>query len=63
MDLIMETFAKKHVPGFDEDQLALYEDILTHNDPDLYNWITGKESPPANVMNAVLEKLLAHKFV
>ncbi|MCB1650532.1 MAG: succinate dehydrogenase assembly factor 2 [Alphaproteobacteria bacterium] len=63
MDLIMETFAKKYVPGFDEAELALYEEILLHSDPDLYNWITGKESPPANYINGVLEKLLKHQFV
>ncbi len=63
MDLIMGSFAQKHVPGFSEGELALYEDILQISDPDLYDWITGKQQAPANVMNGVLEKLLAHKVV
>ena len=42
----MGSFANKNVPGFDEAQLALYEDLLENNDPDLYNWITGKEAAP-----------------
>lgn len=63
MDLIMGSFAQRHVPGFSESDLALYEDILQISDPDLYDWITGKQQAPANVMNDVLEKLLAHKVV
>ncbi len=63
MDLIMGSFAQQHVPGFSEGELALYEDILQISDPDLYDWITGKQQAPANVMNDVLEKLLAHKVV
>lgn len=62
MDLIMGSFADRHVPDFSEDELGLYDEILTHNDPDLYSWITGKEAPPANYMNPVLERLLRHKF-
>jgi len=63
MDLIMGSFAAQYVPGFSESELGLYEDILQFSDPDLYNWITGREEAPANVSNDVLEKLLAHKFV
>ncbi|HBR69760.1 MAG TPA: succinate dehydrogenase assembly factor 2 [Rhodospirillaceae bacterium] len=63
MDLIMGSFAQKYVPGFSEMELALYEDILQISDPDLYDWITGKQKVPANVMNSVLEKLLAHRVV
>lgn len=62
MDLIMGSFAKKHVPSFSEEELSHYDEVLNISDPDLYNWITGKEEPPANDMNPVLEKLLEHKF-
>ncbi len=63
MDLIMGSFAAKYVPGFSEEELGLYEEILEFPDPDLYNWITGKEETPANVVNDVFAKLLSHKFV
>lgn len=62
MDLIMGTFAEQNVPGFLEEELEIYEEILNHSDPDLYNWITGKEEAPANLMNSVLERLLQHRF-
>jgi antitoxin CptB len=62
MDLILGSFADRHVPGFDDAALARYEEILQHNDPDLYNWITGTERLPANYMNPVMEMLLRHKI-
>jgi len=63
MDLILGSFADKHIMGFSAAELALYEDILHHSDPDLYNWITRTEPVPANFLNSVLEKLLAHSYL
>jgi len=60
MDLIMGTFADEHIHDFDEDQLAQYEAVLENPDPDLYNWVSGREDAPANVCNNVMEMLLAH---
>lgn len=63
LDLLMGTFAERHLPGMTEEELDLYDEILTHPDPDLYNWITAQEPAPANYMNSVMEKLLQHKTV
>ncbi len=62
MDLILGSFADAHVPGFSEDELSIYNGILQHSDPDLYNWITRTEPVPANLLNPVLERLLGHKI-
>lgn len=62
MDLIMGSFALKNVPEFSEVQLDLYEELLKENDPDLYNWITGKEEAPANIQNQIFDLLRAHKL-
>ena len=62
MDLLLGSFADKHVPDFSKADLQLYEDILQLSDPDLYNWITGVESPPANIVNDVFEKLKTHRY-
>lgn len=61
MDLILGSFAKAYVPGFNEEELQLYDDLLQESDPDLYNWYTGKEEVPSDLMNPLLEKLLDHK--
>lgn len=62
MDLLLGSFARKHVPEFDVDELAQYEELLQENDPNLYNWITGQEDAPANVQSRVFEKLQNHRF-
>lgn len=62
MDLLLGSFARKHVPDFSEDELAQYEELLQENDPNLYNWITGQEDAPENVQSAVFSKLKDHRF-
>ena len=63
LDLIMGTFADRVLPDLTEGELDLYDQILTHPDPDLYNWITGVEDVPANFQNSVMERLLRHRVV
>lgn len=62
MDLILGSFAKKNVPDMSEEELHQFEELLKENDPNLYNWITGKEEAPANVQSPVFEKLQKHKL-
>ena len=62
MDLILGSFAERNVQNFTEAELAQYDELLQLSDPDLYNWVTGKEEPPANLEGDMFEKLKAHKF-
>jgi len=62
MDLLLGSFADKNIPAFSEAELDIYEQILEYSDPDLYNWMTGKEAVPANLENPVLERLKTHQF-
>lgn len=62
MDLLLGSFADRYVPGFSAIELKHYDEILQLNDPDLYNWITGVENPPANILNDVFEKLKNHRY-
>ena len=62
MDLMMGRFADAHVPTFTEEDLNQYEEILSYSDPDLYNWISGREETPANLVSPVMEKLLNYSF-
>ncbi|WP_435642099.1 succinate dehydrogenase assembly factor 2 [Micavibrio aeruginosavorus] len=61
MDIILGRFARAYVQGFTESELADYAGVLQLNDVDLYNWVTGQATPPANVMTPVLQKLIDHK--
>jgi antitoxin CptB len=47
MDLILTDFATQHLPGLPDDQLVLYDALLSENDHDLYAWITGQSDAPA----------------
>lgn len=63
MDLIMGSFADRHIQNLTENDLQAYEAILELGDPDLYNWISGVEQPPANLVTPLLEKLIAHQYI
>jgi antitoxin CptB len=62
MDLLLGSFADKHMPSFGKAELSLYEALLEQSDPDLYDWILGKEEPPANLMSDILQRLKSHKY-
>lgn len=57
MDLLMGRFADKHLGDFTPAQLEEYEELLKENDPDLYNWITGREKVPAEKSSSVMQLL------
>lgn len=57
MDIIMGRFARAHIADFDEQKLAAYEELLQENDPDLYNWIIGKEPPPSTIPLDILKQI------
>lgn len=60
MDLILGGFADKHLDGFTDDELDQFEAMLGENDPDIYNWITGRETPPESADSAVLQAVANH---
>jgi antitoxin CptB len=63
MDLLMGTFADKNLPAFGAAQLDLYEQLLELSDPDLYNWMTGREAIPPEHSHEVMKLLAQHRFV
>ena len=62
MDLLLGTFAKKYVPDMTEAELSEFEEILKENDPNLYNWMTGKEEEPEHLKTPLFERIKNHKF-
>ena len=48
MDLILQAFAEAHLAGFSQEDLVLYDQLLSENDHDIYGWIGGQfATPPA----------------
>ncbi len=63
MDLLLGSFADRHLQNFNAEQLHCYETLLLENDPDVYNWIIGAAPVPAAHENGVMQLLKAHRFV
>lgn len=60
-DLLLGRFADTHLAEMNVEELAEFEAILDRIDPELMDWITGREPVPANLRSSVLDKLLAFK--
>lgn len=61
-DLILGSFADRHLADFDDGQLDRYEALLTLPDPDLFEWLTGRAAPPAEHNHDVTRMLLAFRY-
>jgi antitoxin CptB len=46
VDLLLGSFADTSLGDFDGDQLDRFEGLLDCTDADLFDWITGRSSPP-----------------
>ena len=59
MDLILGGFSDAELAGLPEAEVALYEDLLSENDLDLYQWVTGRGTAPVR-FEALLSRIAAH---
>lgn len=46
MDLILTRYAALRLDGFDDAGLDRYDALLSENDQDLYQWVSGQKPPP-----------------
>lgn len=46
MDLILSAFAEENLALMDDATLDLYDALLSENDQDLYQWVTGQAAAP-----------------
>lgn len=58
MDLILGTFAESHLDSLSEDELAVYDAMLSENDHDLYQWVSGQQPTPSRYL-ALLGRISA----
>jgi antitoxin CptB len=62
-DLLIGSFADRHLPEFGAEELGQFERLLTENDPDIYDWMTGRQSVPPDHENRVTALLKEFRFV
>ncbi len=55
MDLILGTYAEARLTTMPPDVLDLYDALLSENDQDLYQWVTGQVAAPARFAALVAE--------
>ena len=53
MDIILNNFATLRLDGMDTAALDHYEALLGENDQDLYQWVSGQQSAPAEFQTLV----------
>jgi antitoxin CptB len=56
-DLLLGRFADAHLDAFGADQLDRFDALLNESDPDIYDWVTSRQDPPAAHANDVVELL------
>jgi antitoxin CptB len=55
MDLILSAYATRNLVSMNLDQLDLYDALLNENDQDLYQWVTGQVSAPAQFSDLIFD--------
>lgn len=61
-DLLVGSFAERHLAAFSAAELDRYEALLTNDDGDLLAWITGRVLPPQECDNDILRRLRDFKY-
>ncbi|MCL3881007.1 succinate dehydrogenase assembly factor 2 [Marivita sp. GX14005] len=46
MDIILSRYAERRLDSFDQSDLDAYDALLSENDQDLYQWVSGQKTPP-----------------
>ncbi|WP_299865114.1 succinate dehydrogenase assembly factor 2 [uncultured Roseobacter sp.] len=60
MDVILQPFAEANLEAMDEAGLRLYDDMLSENDHDLYQWVSRQTSAPdryAALIDQIVDQL------
>lgn len=61
-DLLLGSFADRHLSTFSEVQLERYETLLENDDGWLYDWITGRLPPPPDQDHDVMRLLRDFRY-
>ncbi|XP_026765162.1 succinate dehydrogenase assembly factor 2-B, mitochondrial-like [Galleria mellonella] len=61
-DLLLSTFAKKYLDGFNEQQTMMYDRLINSptNDWDIFHWIVEKKPTPKEFDNEIMNLLKKH---
>ena len=63
IDLLLGSFAEASLAGFASAQLDRFEALLDCADADLFDWITGRSTPPPAYDHDVMRLLRSFRYV
>jgi antitoxin CptB len=62
LDIILGSFADQHLGAMNEAELDAFETLMEVPEPDLYNWISGREALPQDYQGPLIDQIIAfHK--
>ena len=62
-DLLVGSFADRHLADFGQEQLEQFERLLSENDPDIYEWMIGRLPVPPEHDNIVTNLLRQFRLI
>lgn len=62
MDLLMGSYAEKHIAELDEAGLDEFERLLATPDWEVYAWLVGQKPVPENHAGPVLDQMIAFRY-
>lgn len=62
MDLLMGSYAEKHIAELDEAGLDEFERLLATPDWEVYAWLVGQKPVPDNHAGPVLDQMIAFRY-
>lgn len=62
MDLLMGSFADAHIAGLDDAELSEFERLLSTPDWEVYAWLIGQKTVPANFESALLTRMMEYRY-
>jgi antitoxin CptB len=57
MDMLLGKFAEQRIDDFSDDELAQLEEILTYDDPVIYEWIAKDGILPESLQHELMDSL------
>ncbi len=60
-DILLGGFAKENIATLTENEITMFENLLSAKDHDIYDWITQKSPVPADYDTPLFQRLCAYK--
>lgn len=57
-DLLMGSFADQHLQAFSDEELRQFESLLDRSDPEIDDWMTGRQPVPNEHVSHVMALLI-----